>query len=154
MIEEHFVSAARTNCWYESLLHQNYSSCQGQVSDFSDHIVLYFAQILPIPFMEVLHSLVHPFWNTISGTSSTGVAGTSFRIASSSAMVPILLISGLFYLYIVTFMGAYKTATYFHTTPEIINGFVISLLVQIPLFLMQCTTHMERAREYFFGFAL
>jgi hypothetical protein len=57
-------------------------------------------------------------------------------------------------LYTVTFMGAYKTATYFHTPPEIINGYLISLLIQVPLFIMQCTSQMESAREYFFGFSM
>jgi hypothetical protein len=170
-LEEYFVASAGTNCWYENLLHRNYNSCQGQDSDFSDHIVLYFAQILPIPLMEALHSIAEPFWKnknsspnnncstTTSAASSShslstppnGNSGSPFRL---TVVVPGILITGLLYLYIVTFMGAYKTAKYFHTFPEIANGYLISLVVQIPLFLMQCTTYLEQAREYFFGYAL
>jgi len=154
-IEEYIVASAGTNCWYENLLHQSYSSCQGQVSDFSDHIVLYFAQILPIPLTEILHCIVEPFWKSktnSNSSSSTGPSSSSpFRMAVA---IPLMLLSGLLYLYIATFIGAYKTATYFHTPPEIINGYLISLLIQVPLFLMQCTTWMESTREYFFGYAL
>jgi hypothetical protein len=155
-IEEYLVTSEGTNCWYESLLHHDYSSCQGQVTDFSDHLVLYFSQILPIPLMEVLHSFVAPFWRTsISPAAAIGVGGNSSTVPfRMSPAVPTILLVGLFYLYVVTFIGAYKTSVYFHTWPEIVQGYLISLLVQVPMFLIQCTTHLDSVREYFFGFAL
>jgi hypothetical protein len=147
-LEGWLVASAGRGCWYESLLHENYSSCQGRGSDFSDHVVLYFAQILPVALVEVLHSFVEPYWNT--RTTSDCTTTSLVRIPQP---VPTILIAGMVYLYTVTFMGAYKTAVYFHTWPEIMNGYLVSLLVQIPLCLMQCTTLLEPIREYFFGYA-
>jgi hypothetical protein len=158
-LEEWMVaSSVAKDCWYEQLLHDNYHSCQGQGTDFSDHIVLYFAQILPIALVEVLHSFVDEprYWNdnnnnNNNNNNSINKPTTSFW---RSLPIPSILISGMLYLYIVTLMGAYKTAVYFHTWPEILNGYFVSLLVQVPLFLMQCTTMFDSTREYFFGFAI
>ncbi|KAG7345282.1 hypothetical protein IV203_032813 [Nitzschia inconspicua] len=144
-LEEWIVASTGKDCWYEHLLHDNYHSCQGQGTDFSDHVVLYFAQILPIAFIEILHSFVEPFW--IEKGTATPATFMTMRL------VPIILITGMMYLYVVTFMGAYKTAVYFHTWPEIRNGYFVSLLVQVPLFLIQCTPFFYSTREYFFGYA-
>jgi hypothetical protein len=143
-IEALLVSSAGSNCWYEELLHHdtNYSECQGRATDFSDHVVLYFAQILPIALTEVLHSFVIPFWDTKTSTRKNG---------GYSSLVPIVLLAGLFYLYLITFLGAYKTAVYFHTGPEVLSGYLVSLCIQVPLCLMQCTNYFPRAREFFFG---
>jgi hypothetical protein len=150
-IEEYFFSPPSTSssCWYERYLYPNYSSCQGQRSDFSDHIVLYFAQILPIPLTEVLHSFVVPFWKGTIG-SNTGQPTRSFGATST---VPTMLACGMLYLYAIAFMGAYKTAVYFHTSSEIWNGYSISMLVQLPLFMLQCTSFSDDATTYFFGYA-
>jgi hypothetical protein len=158
-IEEYFAAPAESGCWYESLLHENYHSCEGQVSDFSDHVVLYFAQILPIAFVEVLHSFVEPFWksrissNNPSHQSSSGTHVNRLH-GQIPTMVPALLLTSILYLYVVTLMGAYKTSVYFHTWPEILNGYLISLLVQVPLCFMQCTSLLGDAREYFFGYTI
>jgi hypothetical protein len=149
-VEEWVVATAGRGCWYETLLHENYSSCQGRGSDFSDHVVLYFAQILPVALVEVLHSFAEPYWNErITSTCST----SSSLLRIPPQIVPTFLIAGVVYLYAVTFMGAYKTAVYFHTWPEILNGYLISLLVQVPMCLVQCTTLLDPIREYFFGYA-
>lgn len=157
-VEEWMVASTRMgrkDCWYEHLLHDNYQSCQGQGMDFSDHVVLYFAQILPIALVEVLHSLVvDPFWKTDSNKNkitSSSLTLTAARTVRKEMLTPIFLVSGMLYLYIVTFMGAYKTAVYFHTWPEILRGYLVSMLVQVPLFLLQCTTLGDSTREYFFG---
>jgi hypothetical protein len=151
-IEEYLVSpAANSDCWYERHLHPNYRSCQGQMTDFSDHVVLYFAQILPIPLCEVLHSFVVPFWkDRYFNSPSTN----SHRIRSflTASVVPIILICGMLYLYVIAFMGAYKTAVYFHTWPEIWNGYLVSMFIQVPLFMIQCTSLLDNATIYFFGF--
>lgn len=66
-------------------------------------------------------------------------------------VVPVILALGLANLYVVTFLGAYKTAAYFHTGPEVFMGFIVSLVIQIPLFVLQCTSHCLKLRDYFFG---
>lgn len=148
------MSSAGTSCWYEGLLHQNYSSCQGRDTDFSDHIVLYFAQILPIALAEVLHSFAAPFWGTTANTSMS--SGPSRRMDGSvfNGFIPIILLVWMANLYFVTFLGAYKTAVYFHTGPEVLLGFLVSLTIQVPLFLLQCTSVFPYIREYFYGHAL
>jgi hypothetical protein len=147
-LEEFLVAPAGRGCWYETLLHENYSSCQGKGSDFSDHVVLYFAQILPIALVEVLHSFTEPYWN--ERTPSVRNTASLVRIPQA---VPTILIAGMFYLYAVTFLGAFKTAVFFHTWPEVRNGYLVSLLVQVPLCLMQCTTLLDPIRQCFFGYA-
>jgi hypothetical protein len=146
-IENLIVSSAGTSCWYEWLLPRHYSSCQGRVTDFSDHVVLYFAQLLPIALAEVLHSFVVPFWDTTKNASGS-------RNGICNAFIPVFLLVWLSNLYFVTFLGAYKTAVYFHTGPEIFTGYLISLVIQVPLFLLQCTSVFPRTREYFYGHAM
>jgi hypothetical protein len=137
-LEDFLVSPAGDDCWYQHLLSGSHGMCHGRVSDFSDHVVLYFAQILPIALTEVLHSFVVPFWS---------IADNS-RIRS---MVPMGMLAVLMHLYVITFLGAYKTSAYFHTGPEIFTGYIVSLLVQIPLLLLQCSSLWPRTQEYFFG---
>lgn len=156
-IEALFFSTVDSKCWYERYLYPNYSTCQGRTTDFSDHIVLYFAQILPIPLTEVLHSIVVPFWkeNNVSSNScsSSNTKHPPTRSFMTASIIPRMLVCGMLYLYIITFMGAYKTAVYFHTWPEIWNGYLVSMLVQVPLLLMQCTSSLDNATTYFFGYA-
>ena len=139
-LEEWIVAAAGTQCWYKRMLPPNEATCQGAVTDFSDHVVLYFAQLLPIALTEVLHSFVMPFWTASDAPWKTG-----------NTVIPTALMMGIVYLYIITFLGAYKTAAYFHTSPEVFSGYVISLFIQVPLFFLQCTFIWPQAREYFFG---
>lgn len=156
-IEEYFLSQPTAgNCWYEPYLYPNYSSCQGQISDFSDHIVLYYAQILPIPLTEVLHSFVVPYWkgnsNGGGGSSSiTSITNTNQSIRSKYT-IPTMLVCGMLYLYVIASLGAHKTASYFHTTPEIWNGYFVSMLIQLPLFILQCTSFRDDVTTYFFGY--
>jgi hypothetical protein len=156
-IEDLFVSSADySECWYENLLHHNYSRCQGRVTDFSDHVVLYFAQILPIALVEVLHSFVVPFWdNNTKSTSTTTTSPSAGRTSGGyNHWVPVLLLVWLVNLYFVTFLGAYKTSVCFHTGPEILIGYLVSLCIQIPLCLLQCSSFFPWAREYFYGHAI
>jgi len=107
--------------------------CGGRGFDYSDHIVLYFAQILPIALMEVLHStIVQPFWGS-----------------SCNPWIPLLLWMGLLYLYLINAIGALKTAIYFHTPLEVVVGYVISLLYQIPLCLLQCRKPISQNLDCF-----
>ena len=65
--------------------------------------------------------------------------------------MPVLLVAGLVYLYFITFLGAYKTAAYFHTGTEIFFGFAVSLLLQIPLCLLQCSSNWKSVRAHLYG---
>ena len=141
-IEDIFVEDAGTDCWYQPFLPSNHPSCHGRVSDFSDHIVLYFGQILPIALFEVLCSLTMPFWNSSDSMGSTG-----------NVVIPTTLVVGLLHLYLINTLGAYKTTIYFHTGPEVFTGYIVSLCIQIPLCLLQCTRLWPAAREYLLAFA-
>lgn len=135
-IENRMVEPAGDTCWYDSMLRSNQSACEGTVTDYSDHVVLFFGQILPIPLTEVLFSFVAPFWSDH---------------ATLKTVVPTLLVTGLLYIYGIVFFAAYNTAAYFHTQYEIIVGYLITLWVQIPLFLLLTTSLLLPTREYFFG---
>jgi hypothetical protein len=141
-LEEFLVATVGNDCWYHRLLPVGHAICQGRVTDFSDHIVLYFAQITPLALTEVLHSLAIPYWNSADGPGKSG-----------NRLMPTLLIVGMLYLYFITFLGAFKTAAYFHTGPEILSGYLVSLVVQVPLFVLQCTRMWPKVREFFFGVA-
>jgi hypothetical protein len=167
-LEDLFVPSGGEGCWYEGyLLPSNYQQCQGREMDFSDHVVLYFAQIIPIALVEILHTLFPPggsqhayFWSP-SSSFPGGPRQPPLRAAANQNMfsmhslcrllVPVLLCLWLANLYVVTFLGAYKTAAYFHTGPEVWLGFLISLVVQIPLVVLQTTDWFPKQRDYFFG---
>jgi hypothetical protein len=127
---------ASNSCWYSSLLRESQPECYGRIFDFSDHIVLYFAQLLPIALLEYLHSLERPYW--------------PFRCFRKRAL-PVLLTLAMLYLYTLVFVGVYKTASYFHTTSEIIAGFCVSLIAMLPLGWVQCSDSPRgRALRFFF----
>lgn len=133
-------SNGTATCWYGEWLQETQQSCHGRRFDFSDHIVLFLGQLLPIALVECLHSLDRPYW--------------SFHLYHQRYSLPLLLTAGMVYLYFVTLVGVYKTASYFHTPIECLVGVAISLSSQIPLYLLQCSTRLEsvaKLREYFFG---
>lgn len=131
-IENIMVASAGDQCWYDDFLKSHQGPCQGRVTDYSDHIVLFYAQLLPIALVEVLFSFMAPFWK-------------------KGILVPTILSTGLLYLYLIVYLAAYKTVEYYHTLYETGVGYVISLLTQAPLFLLMSTSLMEPIRDYFFG---
>lgn len=120
-------------CWYRDFLKSFQTPCTGKTFDYSDHVVLYFAQLMPVALSETLYCLHVPFWR------------------KEHKMMPIAILGGLFYLYLITFLGAYKTSAYFHTPAEIFTGYAVSLLVQIPLCLLQCSPKLRKARKWLYG---
>ena len=133
-LESLVVMPVGEECWYRQLMPS--PSCHARIFDFSDHTVLYMAQILPLPLMETLHSFALPFW-------------------SSQTQAPVILLScGLAYLYAITLMGQYKTAAYFHTGGEVLAGYVISLIVQLPYAILQCYPLWEGMRLWLFEYPL
>lgn len=133
------MTSISPGCWYREFLQDSQHGCQGRKFDFSDHIVLYYAQLLPIALVEYLHSIDRPYW--------------PFHCFRRVAL-PILLSSGMLYLYFINFVGVYKTAAYFHTPAESLAGYAVSLLAQVPLCVLQCSNgigFVHDLREYFFG---
>ncbi|KAL7569166.1 hypothetical protein ACA910_016992 [Epithemia clementina (nom. ined.)] len=153
-IEDNFISSLQSDsiyigdynssnrtaeCWYREWIQETKPFCHGRRFDFSDHVVLYFAQLLPIALLEYLHAIDRPYW--------------PFQV-NRRFSVPFLLTVGMLYLYFITYVGVYKTASFFHTPIECFTGFAISLLAQLPLCLLQCSNKLESAtqlREFFFG---
>ena len=134
--ENLIVQPAGDGCWYQNHLRSHHHTCDGKETDYSDHIVLVFAQILPIALTETLFSFLAPYWK------HNGYQGK---------VVPTILSTGLLYLYAISFLQVYDTSAYFHTHFEIFMGYLISLLIQIPLFLIMSTPLMKPFTHYFFG---
>lgn len=132
-IEDLVVQPAGNECWYDGYLRSHQVPCEGQIFDYSDHTVLFFAQILPIALTEVLFSFVVPLSK------------------NKNFLAPTILSTVLLFLYLITFLEIYKTVAYFHTLFEVGVGYFITLLIQVPLFLITTTSLKEPIRDYFFG---
>lgn len=143
-------------CWYQTyLINPKHvaKKCYGQDFDFSDHVVLFFGQILPVTLFEVLFCFLVPLWSStntstfpLSKSSSSLNNSTNIKKRNGSSIgfmqfIPqairyifvLLLIGGFLYLNFITFVAVYHTAAYFHTATEVIIGYVVSLCVQLPL---------------------
>jgi len=142
------------NCWYgEFLTKRNAtSSCDGQRFDFSDHVVLFFAQSLPILIFE---ATIHHYTTLWPSNTSDGIKLTFQRGAES---IPIYILNTVMasclsllfiYLNVITLLEAHSTTSYFHTVTESIVGYVITLVVQIPLASLIWSTRWPRLREFF-----
>ena len=132
-LEDRIVGAPPTECWFSEHVRRQ-PGCQGIQFDFSDHTVLYFGQILAIPLTEIVYSWLRPH---------RGI----------DAVLPWLLSAGMFYLYLITLLGEFRTAAYYHTTGEILMGYAISMILQLPLAYLQCYSRWVRARNNLFGIA-
>lgn len=133
-VEEQFVGGPGDVCWFSEHRRRG-SSCQGVQFDFSDHTVLYLGQILPIALTEILYSQLVP----ISRKSTVASAITTWGL---------LMTMG--YLYVITLVGEFQTAAYFHSGAEILVGFVLSLTIQIPLAYMLTSPKWQEARQLVF----
>jgi hypothetical protein len=124
------------DCWYAPHLRADQRhECVGRAFDFSDHMVLYFAQLLPVPLAEGLYALLTSgYWSS----REENAAIVSVRSSWGSFVPQLFLVLGLAYLYVVVYLGAVKTALFFHTIDEVVLGYAVSLLVQVPLAWLQC----------------
>ena len=108
-------------CWYKPFLRNaagsSSSPCYGRTFDYSDHVVFYFVQVLPIAWFEYLDAQ-----HTLSSRNSLGFVFLTGMVA---------------YLHIIVYAGVYKTARWFHTGGEIMLGWCLSLTVTVPLALWQ-----------------
>ena len=143
------------HCWYRELLHsskQDDPACYGRRFDFSDHVVLFFGHVLPVVLFEVLFCFLLPFWpSSPTADKKGGQIGTAsstrqHTLHLPTGVVPIFLLVSFVYLNILVFMAVHRTAAYFHTSTEIVCGYAISLLVQIPLGILLWGTKWDRAR--------
>ena len=123
-------------CWFRGLA-KRARGCHGLQFDFSDHTVLYLGSILPIPFMELVHGLLMPLFSNQTWLSIKSV----------------ILMSGMAYLYVIALGEEFKTAAYYHSRGEIVVGFLISLIVQLPYALLQSSTFpsLSGARYWLYG---
>jgi hypothetical protein len=162
-VEDSIVAPVPDECWYSPFYA---SSCSGRVFDFSDHIVLYMAQLLPIALAEFVYAWETPYWrwccsnaeaqrseseyivddndnyddNNKDGRRNQSQDSNSISSALSrvlSWLYPLMLTAGLAYLYFITLIGAYKTSLYFHTGGEVLMGLVVSLWIHVPLWWIQ-----------------
>ena len=132
ILESVLVESESEVCWFSDI-HRGSSACHGLQFDFSDHTVLYFGQILSISLVEFIHIFVTHHWNKTWTVTMT------------------VLFSYLPYLYYIALFGEFNTAAYFHTRTEILVGYSISLLIQLPLVYLQCSARWERLRYAIFG---
>ena len=127
-------------CWYKEVLkshhktameNNGHSDCYGRPFDFSDHVVLFLAHYLPIFVLEMLLYFSFPFWGPIS---------TARSATTKHGIIWNILHVGLFvYLHLLVLHALYHTAVYFHTPAEIIVGYIVSLVLQLPLIYLMCS---------------
>ena len=132
-IEDALVGEFKQNCWFHEWLpnHEKHP-CFGRAFDFSDHMVLFYGQMLPISLTETVHAFAQPY--------------------TRNRLVPTALIVSHLYLQFITATGVYKTGAYFHTPGEVVAGFGVSTLTSLPLLLLQCGSVRQRTRDYFFRY--
>lgn len=155
---------AKGNCWYSEYLNKGIKDqCYGRTFDFSDHIVLYYAQILPIFALESFYTLLQShFWKyssymlvmppSLSWLQPKPVHIEYWR-EIANVLSPVAYAAALVYMYITMWVATNKTSEWFHTPMEVTVGFTVSLFVQVPLLYLQCGVKSKEWRDYFFGSA-
>jgi hypothetical protein len=162
-IEDQFAATVNdtsiSNCWYmndgwfQHNSEQETHSCRP--FDFSDHIVLYYAQILPIAMFEMLNGITDDlFWHSRSSSQQAEQhhhetkRARPFISQSSQWHVQLILVVSYLYLLLITSIGAYKTSAYFHTPIEVMIGFIISMIISVPLCYIQCSIGQHASITY------
>mmetsp|Transcript_14563 Transcript_14563/g.27387 ORF Transcript_14563/g.27387 Transcript_14563/m.27387 type:complete len:380 (+) Transcript_14563:424-1563(+) len=148
------------SCWYTSWLKDSWyndidktRSCYGLPFDFSDHVVLFFSHSFPSMIFEASFCFLFPFLPVrcssftqvvdMDGSTSRRQENNISTVASRSEfspmafiwnnLLPIMLLILFLYLNVVTLLAVHSTAAYFHSIGEVIVGYLISLLVQLPV---------------------
>lgn len=136
--------SSEESCWYTPLLKNRWQvsdPCHGLQFDFSDHVVLFFSHHFPTIVFEALFCALFPFWPDANKTKDKTDNPRNGGDTASSSMVqrllntilPLALLFFFLYLNFVTLLAVHSTAAYFHSLGEISVGYLISLLVQIPV---------------------
>lgn len=139
-------------CWYKEVLKAHHktamesdghSDCYGRPFDFSDHVVLFLAHYLPIFVLEMLLYYSFPFW----------VPTSSFEERNKTTRIMWNVFHGFLFLYLhlLILHALYHTAVYFHTPAEIIVGYIVSLILQLPIMHMMCAEEGSRRLKRFIG---
>ena len=141
------------DCWYKEVLKAHHKSamengghadCYGRPFDFSDHVVLFLAHYLPIFVMEMLLYYSFPFWDPTPATKQRW----------STGMVWNALYGCLFlYLHLLILHALYHTAVYFHTPAEIVVGYAVSLIMQLPMAYLVCSDGSSHRLKQYIGMA-
>lgn len=151
------------SCWYSPFLKSDWmktedslgaSSCHGLPFDFSDHIVLFFSHSFPSMMFEGSFCLLFPFLPVRCSSFSQGTGVGRGQMEGNNAMpkdeengrflknmmvitwntlLPMLLLVAFLYLNVLTLLAVHSTAAYFHSVGEVLVGYLISLIVQIPV---------------------
>ena len=112
------------DCWYKDLLKPRLrdgdEACYGRRFDFSDHVVLFYGQYLPVAISELTHYLVR-------GEGSGSSPG-----ANDPILIRAVVVGYVLYLSYICASAAMRTAMYFHTPLEILVGYGISLIASVP----------------------
>jgi len=129
-------------CWYQDFLQpsKRQINCYGRKFDFSDHMVLFFGHTLPVMLFELLFCILVTYWRSHSSSFS-------LRLFPSNA-ARTLLIAAVVYFNFITLLAVHKTAAYFHTGSEVVVGYLISLVVQLPLGYVICFDRCEKLRHF------
>lgn len=135
-------SMDQDQCWYSSLLQIRWRNdpCHGLTFDFSDHVVLFFAHHFPTSIFEALFCVLFPFWPMRNREY------TSLHFILNTLM-PFTLLGGFVYLNIITFLAIHSTAAYFHSSGEVLVGYIISLIIQLPVGFLLWADSWKSARK-------
>lgn len=147
-------SKSEPECWYKDVLkahhisameNAEHSDCYGRPFDFSDHVVLFLAHYLPVFVMEMLLYYAFPFWKS----SATATATKENRSTRGAVWVLNAMLALLFvYLHLIVLHALYQTAVYFHTSAEILVGYLVSLIMQVPIVYLMCSEGSHSLRKY------
>jgi hypothetical protein len=142
-------------CWYDAFVPHQRRPCAGSVFDYSDHIVLYFAQVIPIALVEVVFSFVeHDHYQQQEEKEEENSTPTPTLVTRVLRVQQLFLVLGFLYLYGLVVYFTYTTVTYYHTYGECLVAYLISMIVQLPLYLLTTNTSSafwRTLRTYFFA---
>lgn len=140
------------SCWYSEYVNRNGRDtevCRGQRFDFSDHVVFFYAHMLPLLLFEVVYNLFVPIWPQMESSNDDGVKN---HVAKSHQYICNAIKTGMglysCYLHVIILFEVYFTAAYFHTTAEVVVGLILSLSVQGPLSMLMCSFKWRGARGF------
>lgn len=172
------------SCWYSHLIWEPRGGgyidplspklndeCYGQVFDFSDHVVLFFSHSFPSLIFEGLFCVLFPFYPIIHSSRRRKDSDSDDSIHERETVkglghhywlhlilnliVPIILFVGFIYLNILTLLALHSTVAYFHSTGEVIVGYLISLLVQYPIGMIICSKKLKwKKTRHFVGYPI
>jgi len=155
--EEHNLhfSLEAPECWYKDILKphhrrmmesDDHAACYGRPFDFSDHVVLFLAHYLPIFMMEIYFCYLFPFWDS-GASSNRGAASLSKSLQKGEIVWITCHVFLAIYMHLLVLHSAYQTAVYFHTPGEIFVGYVVSLIVQLPIGYFTLSERLWRIRR-------